>query len=593
VRLSLRARLIVVPAAIVVGAVGLVAALEQRSQRNWLIERETASLLRLAREAARGAAPDSGSWQPAADSLDARFGLRTTVIAADGAVLADSRATAATMENHAGRDEVRRALAGEGGAAVRRSRTVGEEFLYAAVPMPRDGAAVLRLAQPLVEVRRMADSLTRLSAAAAAIALLASVLVLAALGSRLAERLRRLQALARRIGRGEPGARAPEDPGDDLGQLGRALNEMRAELDARVETLRRERDDRERILAHMNEGVALLDGADRVVHVNHRFAELLHAVRPPDPGTPFAAFTRTPELVEMVASARGSGRTESRDLKPWTTRLGTARVTVTPLGGPAPEPVLVVLHDLSQSEALQRIRQDFVANVSHELRTPLTSLRGYAETLLEGALDDPEAREHFVRVIRDGAIRLQELVEDLLVLAEMERPDVSLRRERLDLGEVAGRIVAGARDVALRTGLALQLEPGPPVWVDADRVRLEQAMSNLLDNALKYTERGSVTVRVGGTPGVAGSGGSAWFEVRDTGPGIPEADLPRIFERFYRVDKARSRESGPARGGTGLGLSIVKHAVQLHGGEVSVQSRPGAGSTFRFSIPVRPAPTEG
>ncbi len=582
--LSLRARLIVVPAAIVAGAVGLLATLEQRSQRAWLVEHESRALLRLAREAARGARPDTASWQSAADSLEQRFGLRATVIAGTGAVLADSRAAAGTMENHGARPEVRGALAGGEGVAVRRSATTGEEYVYAAVPVRRDGAAVLRVAQPLAVVSRVAGSLTRLTAAAASVALLASLLALTWLGARFAERLRDLQRVARRIGQGEPGLRAPEDPRDDLGQLGRALNEMRSELDARLESLRRERDDREQILAHMDDGVALLDGSDRVVHANHRLAELLHAAHPPEAGTPFAVFTRTPELAEMIAAARSGRRSVERELRPWATRVGSARATVTPLGGPEPEPVLVVLHDLSQSEALQRIRQDFVANVSHELRTPLTTLRGYAETLLEGALDDPEAREHFVRVIRDGAVRLQALVEDLLVLAEMERPDVSLRRERLDLRELAARLVAEARDVSLRTGLMLELEPGGPAWAEADRVRVEQAMSNLLDNALKYTERGSVTVRVG-----AGEG-SAWFEVRDTGPGIPTADLPRIFERFYRVDKARSREGGPARGGTGLGLSIVKHAIQLHGGEVSVQSRPGAGSTFRFSIPARLAP---
>jgi two-component system phosphate regulon sensor histidine kinase PhoR len=581
VRLSLGARLIVVPAAIVAGAVGLIATLEHRSQRTWLIAHETESLARLAHEAARSAAAGQEPWQAAVDTLEARFGFRATVIAADGTVIADSRADASGMDNHAGRAEVRAAVAGGTGAAVRRSRTTGEEYLYAAVPMRRDGAAVLRLAQPLVVLGRVAGSLTRLSSAAAAFALLVSLFVLTALSARFAQRLRRLQDVARRIGQGEPGVRAPEEPRDELGHLGRALNDMRSELDARLDTLRRERDDRERILAHMNDGVALLDGADRVVHVNHRFAALLNAVRPPEPGTPFAAFTRIPELMEMLAAARRMDRTLERELKPWATRLGAARATVTPLGGPEPEPVLVVLHDLSQSEALQRMRQDFVANVSHELRTPLTSLRGYAETLLEGALDDPESREHFVRVIRDGAVRLQALVEDLLVLAEMERPDVSLRRERMDLREAAERLVTEARDVALRSGLELRLDPGDAAWVDADRVRLEQAMSNLLDNALKYTERGGVTVRVGT------SAGTTWFEVRDTGPGIPAADQPRIFERFYRVDKARSRE----KGGTGLGLSIVKHAIQLHGGEVSVESRPGGGATFRFAIPPRAAAT--
>ena len=576
-RLSLRARLIVVPVVVVAGAVTLTTLLEHTAQRRWLIARESEQILSLAREAARTAAPAPDSWQAFADSLDVRFGLRATIIDGSGVVLADSRAHAAGMENHAGRVEVRAALAGRVGFGVRRSATVGQEFLYCAVPLapPVNGAAVMRLAEPLVVVGRLSDTLARVSTAAAALALLASVLVLASVTRRFAKRLESLRAIARRIGEGDADARAPEVPRDDLGQLGRALNEMRGQLESRLETLRRERDDRERILAHMSDGVALLDGADHIVHVNHRFAELLDAAWRPEPGVPFASYARIPELIELLTESRRQGRTLERELKPWATRAGSARATVTPLGGAPPEPVLVVLHDLSESEAVQRMRQDFVANVSHELRTPLTTLRGYAETLLEGGLDDTEHREEFVRSMRDGAMRLQALVEDLLALAELERPDAALRREPLDLRALAAEHVDHVRGAAERAGLELVLEPGPPVKLSGDRVRLGQVLANLLDNAVKYTERGSVRVAVG----VAN--GRAWCEVRDTGPGIPARDLPRVFERFYRVDKARSRE----KGGTGLGLSIVKHIVLLHGGAVTVRSSPGQGSTFRFEIP--------
>ena len=579
-RLSLRARLLVVPAVVVAGAVALATLLEHDAQRRWLIGRESDQLLRMTREAARTGAAEGGSWQPFADSLDARFALRATVIAADGIVLADSRARAHDMENHAHREEVRAALAGGPGFGVRRSATVGVEFLYCAVPLapPRDGAAVMRLAEPLVVVSRLGDSLTRVSTTAAALALLASVLVLAWVSGRFALRLQRLQSVARAIGGGDTTARAPEEPRDELGHLGRALNEMRGQLEVRLEALQRERDDRERILAHMSDGVALLDGGDRIVHVNHRFAELLDAAWRPEPGVPFASFARIPELIDLLAESRREGRTLERDLKPWATRAGSARAWVTPLGGPRPEPVLIVLHDLSESEAVQRMRQDFVANVSHELRTPLTTLRGYAETLLEGGLEDVEHREEFVKAMRDGAVRLQALVEDLLALAELERPDATLRREPFDLRALAAEHVEHVRGAAERAGLELVLEPGPPVTIDGDRVRLAQVLANLLDNAVKYTERGSVRVALGSTDG------RAWCEVRDTGPGIPAHDLPRVFERFYRVDKARAR----AQGGTGLGLSIVKHALALHGGEVSVVSRAGEGTTFRFEVPVGP-----
>ena len=583
-KLSLRARLLVAPALVVLAAVSLLTALEHSEQRGWLVARESEVLRRTTRELARTAVPvpGPGGWQEFADSLDQRLDLRVTLIARDGAVLADSRAHASEMDNHADRDEVRAAMSGAVSVRVRRSHTLGVDYLYCAAPLLSPAgephASVLRLSEPLLTVQRLLDRLTALSAASAAIALLASILVLAYVSGRFARRLRRLQSVARRIGQGAADARADEVPDDDLGQLGRALNEMHGELDSRLEALRRERDDRERILAHMSDGVALIDGADRVVHVNHRFAELLDAPLRPSPGTPFTDFTRVPELVKLAAAARREGRTVERELKPWTTRTRPARATATPLGGAAPGGVLMVLHDLSESEALQRMRQDFVANVSHELRTPLTSLRGYAETLLEGGLEDAEHREAFVRVMRDQAVRLQALVEDLLSLAEMERPDVSLRRETLDLHALAAEQVAQVREAAARAGLALTLEGASPVTVVADRVRLSQVIANLVDNAVKYTEHGHVTVAVGE------AAGRAWCEVRDTGPGIPAEDLPRVFERFYRVDKARSRD----KGGTGLGLAIVKHAVALHDGAVAVESRVGEGTTFRFEIPVTP-----
>jgi len=587
VRLTLRARLLVVPAVVVAGAVALSTLLEHDAQRRWLIARESDALSRLTHEAARTAEATGGTWQPFADSLDARFALRATLIAADGTVLADSRARAGGMENHAGREEVRAALDGRIGFGVRRSATVGTEYLYCAVPLapPREGAAVLRLAEPLEVVGHLGESLTRVSTASASLALLVSILVLAYVSGRFARRLLRLQAVARRIGEGDTAVRAPEAPRDDLGQLGRALNDMRGQLETRVVALRRERDDRERILAHMSDGVALLDGSDRVVHVNHRFAELLDAVWRPEPGTPFTDFARIPELIDMLAESRRAARTLERELRPWATRAGSARATVTPLGDGPMEPVLIVLHDLSESEALQRMRQDFVANVSHELRTPLTTLRGYAETLLEGGLDDAAHREGFVTAMRDGAVRLQALVEDLLALAELERPDATVRRELLDLRALAAEHVEHVRGAAEQAGLLLELEPGPPLMVTGDRVRLAQVLANLLDNAVKYTERGSVRVALGA------DGARAWCEVRDTGPGIPARDLPRVFERFYRVDKARARERAPGgtdRTGTGLGLSIVKHALALLGGEVSVVSRIGEGTTFRFEVPLEP-----
>ena len=449
--------------------------------------------------------------------------------------------------------------------------------MYVAVPATRAGAiAVVRLAEPLAMIASLNASLARLSVVAALAALLVTLPWLLWLTSRQARRVRALAAIAAKFGSGDFAERAPERPDDELGRLGAAVNRMGADLAARIASLARERDETSQILARMSDGVALLDAYGHVVLMNHSLAATIEAPRTRE-GAPFHDLVRSPELDALVSEATASRRTVEREVRLWNPRPRFMRVTATPLEREGRGALLLVLHDLTEIERANRVRQDFVANVSHELRTPLTSLRGYADTLLEGGLDDVEHREEFVRIIRDQTERLQALTEDLLSLAELERPGAELRLERFDLRELVTRQAAVPADRARRAGISLEVDPGPPVEVFADRARLEQVVANLLDNAVKYTERGGVHV-------VLGSGdGMAWCEVRDTGAGIPAEDLPRIFERFYRVDKARSRELG----GTGLGLSIVKHIATLHGGSVSVESTPGRGSTFRFELPHR------
>ena len=584
--LSLRARLFLGNVLIVALALGLLITLAAREQRRWMIAHDTrlltAAAARAAGELAARPAEVAADFPAAATALARVHGRRVTLVDAGGRVRGDSEVPPADLprlENHGHRPEILAALAGRHGTARRFSATLDVDLIYAAEPVRGvPGLAVVRLAEPLREAEAATAAMMRpLLLAAAGVFLL--VLVLVAWATELhARRIRVLAAVTRRVGAGHGGVRALERPADELGGLGRSINQMAAELQARLLALARERDERERILAHMTDGVALVDHAGRVVHANRSLAAILGAPLPPAPGTSFQAFARSAELDELLRGARADGQTVEHDLRLWTPQQRLVRATATRLEDHEAGAVLLVLHDLSELERLDRVRRDFVANVSHELKTPLTSVRGYAETLLEGGLDDAEHREGFVRVIRDQATRLQSLVEDLLSLAELERPDVRLRREPFDLREAAERQLGGFRDRAARSGLALALTPGAAVRVDADRVRIEQVIANLLDNALKYTERGSVTVAVGQ------SDGAAWCEVRDTGPGISAADLARIFERFYRVDRARSRE----KGGTGLGLSIVKHIVALHGGEVGVESVPGAGSVFRFEIPIGP-----
>ena len=346
---------------------------------------------------------------------------------------------------------------------------------------------------------------------------------------------------------------------------------------ARLGALERERDERERILAHMTDGVALIDAEGRFAHANHRLAGLMGLPLPPRPGAPADEYLNVEELREVVQRARRERQSADAEVRLSGTQ-SLVRATATPVGAAGREAVLLVLHDLTEVERLSRVRQDFVANVSHELRTPLTSIRGYAETLLDGALEDVQHRKRFVETIRDQSARLSAIVADLLSIAELERAGATPRISSFDMREVVLAQVREMETAAKRAGLSLELEDGDPVQVRADRVRIEQVVANLLDNATKYTEEGGVKVRLGTRDGYA------WCEVADTGPGIPDEDRPRIFERFYRIDKARSRQ----KGGTGLGLSIVKHIVALHGGDVFVERNETGGSTFRFEIPVQP-----
>jgi len=581
--LSLRARLFLLHALVLAVALGMVTALALGAQRAWLIEHHYQDLEGAAARAAATLPADParspGGIPALADRLGAQFGVRVTLIDANGRVLGDSevpRASLAGVENHASRPEVSAALAGHGGRGRRVSRTIGIDLVYVARPLRGvTGLAVLRLAEPVARVAGLEASLVGIALGTALAALLLSVpLVLWATGRHVA-RLARLERAAIRLAAGAGETRAREQPPDELGRLGRAINAMAVQARTRREALERERDERELILASMSDGVALIGGDGRIAHMNRALAELLGRPLPAEPGPPLAEYARFPELDDLLSRARAAGAERSAELRLWGPPVRRVRAAATPLEGGGSGALLLVVHDLSEAETLARVRQEFVANAAHELRTPLTSLRGYAETLLDGAFEDRERREGFARIIRDQAVRLEALVADLLSLAELERPGATLRLERFDLREATARVAGAMRHLAHEAGLAFTLEPGAALEVRADRSRIEQVLANLIDNAIKYTERGRITVRLGGDAVYA------WCEVADTGQGIPASDRPRVFERFYRVDKGRSRQQG----GTGLGLSIVKHIVTLHGGNVAVESEVGAGSRFRFEIP--------
>ncbi len=410
---------------------------------------------------------------PTARAIAAAAGGRLTLIRGDGRVMVDTGANAATMENHASRPEIRRALEGKPGWAIRRSGTLGIPFLYVAAPC-RGGA--VRLAVPYSQVETQVAQIRAKILISTALAFLPAILLAAVVARWISRHFATIMAHAGELAAGNFRARLPISGGNEFGQLARTLNDTAANLQRTVEQL-----------------------------------ELEH----------------------------------------------------------------------SALERLERVRKDFVINVSHELRTPLASIQGYTETLLDGALGDPQYNVRFLGIIRHNAERLARLTEDLLTLSRIEQKRQKLEFEPHSMAGLLEEAMDLVRPIATKSSLSLATElaaGAPEVWCDSEAV--SQILSNLLDNAIKYTPAGG-TIVAGARP----AGRFVEVYVRDSGAGIPAEDLPRLFERFYRVDKARSRELG----GTGLGLSIVKHLVAAHNGTVRVESRAGEGSTFFFTLPAEEA----
>jgi len=387
-------------------------------------------------------------------------------------------------------------------------------------------------------------------------------------------RLRVLEDAAHALAAGDLDVRVPVEAHDDLAGMARALNESAARESRERRDLGRERDEAAAALNFLPQGVALLARDLTIRHANAPFWTAV-GVEPPSK-TPHLSAARQPVLMEICEEAVRAGHAVTREVPLYAE--GRREVIVSAL--PVPDAMhaegwLLTIEDLGPERRAAEIRREFVANASHELKTPLTSIRGYAETLLHGGLSDEEHREQFVETIRTQAERLEGLVDDLLSLADLERPDAELDLRDWDLGGVTRELVSSFEDLATRCGLTVEVDAPSGLWVRCDRKRLELALRNLVDNAIKYTEAGWVRVTV------AIHGTTARVEVSDSGRGISPEHVPRLFERFYRVDQGRSRSLG----GTGLGLSIVKHAVQLHGGTAGVESRVGEGSTFWFEIP--------
>jgi two-component system, OmpR family, phosphate regulon sensor histidine kinase PhoR len=506
--------------------------------------------------------------------------VRVTVVTPQGRVLADSQSDPRTMENHADRPEIRDALAKGEGQSARRSITMGRDLLYYAVRADTTGGTpiVLRFAAPLSTVHETLVAFRRKLWFASVIILLlagtASLLV--TLG--FSDRIERLKEFSRRVAEGDFRPLPGDGSGDALEKLGASLNQTAARLDRTIRTLTEERNLSSAILGSMVEGVAVVSGAERLVFANQSFAEILGLDLPPKSGSALVEIVRQTDLIEAVRKVlAGEQRVES-EIVTGTLRQHFFAATVGAVRAGETYGAVVVLHDITELRRLERVRRDFVANVSHEFRTPLTAIQGFAETLLAGAMDDPQNRERFLEIIVEHSRRLARLTEDLLKLSKMDADRLELEIRRVSVSQLIESCIETTQHRAIEKEISISVQPvsGVPD-IAGDRRRLAEVLQNLLDNALQYTlSRGEIVVSA------EARDGEVVFTVADTGIGIPKADQSRIFERFYRVDAARSRELG----GTGLGLSIAKHIVEVHAGRIWVDSEVGRGSQFHFTVPV-------
>jgi two-component system phosphate regulon sensor histidine kinase PhoR len=518
--------------------------------------------------------------------LGAETGARLTVVASDGVVLADSQADPSTMDNHAARPEFVQAARDGLGRATRTSATVRSDMSYLVLRVGTADRpqAFVRAAFPVSELRAELNRLRLVVIAGAVVAASLGLVASTVLVRRMTSPLEEVLVAAGSYAAGDYRPQVTPEGSDDVAQIAGAFNRMTLDLRGQMATLTDERNRLQAILGAMVEGVVAVDSTQLVVHANRAAARILGVDAGSTAGRRLWEVTRLRPILDAVAAALQSGaeaRSEARALSQ--PQEVVVEVVVTPLrdAGGQVSGAVVVLHDVTELRRLETVRRDFVANVSHELKTPLQAIQGLVETVLDDGAMDAGVRQRFLGRIGEQSARLSSLVRDLLALARIESAEGALDRRPLDLREPVRESVSRLLVAAESKGLRLTADlPSDPVRIHGDEEALREVVDNLVDNAIKYTPSGGaarVTLRA--------EGDDAVLEVKDSGIGIEQAHVERIFERFYRVDKARSRELG----GTGLGLSIVKHVVSAHGGRVSVESAPGEGSTFRVRLPLRPA----
>ncbi len=518
-----------------------------------------------------------GDLDPEARRYADLLSARVTLIAADGSVLGESHEDRTQMDNHLYRPEVQQALAEGQGHSIRFSRTVGYDMMYVALPVTAEGRVIgiARVALPLRQIEAHVARLRRAVLSAALLTALGAALLALLIAERTARPVRQLTEVVQRVTGGDLNARLLPVTRDEVGLLTRAFNEMSDRLRGTIGKLVEERGRLTAVLDNMADGVLITDGGGIIRLINPAAAWLLGVSDETALGRPFAQVARDHRIIGLWQ--RCCEQCEEQFEPVEIGHQGTfLQAIVTPLQDTGPQACLVILQDLTRVRRLETIRRDFISNISHELRTPLASLKALADTLRDGALEDPPAARRFLDRIEVETDALTQMVQELLELSRIESGQAPFHLEAAAVTDVVVSPVERLRPQAERAGVRLTVDL-PPIQVLADGERLQQVITNLVHNSIKFTPPGGEI-----TVSAEARDDEAVISVRDTGVGIPADDVPRIFERFYKADRARSG------GGTGLGLAIAKHIVQAHDGRIWVESVEGRGSTFYVALPLTP-----
>jgi two-component system phosphate regulon sensor histidine kinase PhoR len=529
--------------------------------------------------------PSIDGIQPLVARLGGKTGVRITVIDHDGLVLGDSQKNPWEMENHSERPEIKQAFLEGFGESTRYSSTLQKEMFYVAVPYNNINgkpATVIRTSLPLSIVQQTLVQLeSKVIYMGIGLSLLALLLSLA-VSKTTTKSLTGIINISEELAKGNLNVELPvsESKGEIL-KITKALGHMTQKLNEVFKQLSHEKNQLEAVLSAMSEGVMVVSSTGEIIIVNHALKEMFNLIDDPVNRAYWEVF-RNRDVVNIIEVVFENWEPVSREIFNLYPEERYYLSNVIPLYSPEKE-LIVVMFDITEFKKLENIKADFIANVSHELRTPLTAIKGYTETLEEDAFENPEDQKHFLRIIKRHTDRLINIVSDLLVLSEVEGRDTLSEEnqsddfEDINVNEVIKSSLEALKSKAKEKGLKVSFNTSEPVYsITGNRFLLEQMFINLIDNAVKYnTDSGEIDIQI------TTRGNSLRIEISDTGIGIPKDSVPRIFERFYRVDKTRSRKMG----GTGLGLSIVKHIVIIHGGKIDVQSEEGKGSTFIITLP--------